>query len=162
MRNQSSQLAALDAANFQMIRAHAKYGRATGAAKLREVISLAIENHPSDLRGGGSAADVRQSGTANRLEDNGVGTLRSIPLNYVQQLLALIDGIVAGVDDLYVNSEPLSGGFRSPRLLNLEIIIIRDQRYQETEPFHGRHAPREKETSQRYSEYGGRKKKNYA
>jgi hypothetical protein len=44
----------------------------------------------------------------------------------------------------------------------LEIVIVGYQRYQEPEPFHGRHAPREKETTQRYSEWGGGKKKNYA
>jgi hypothetical protein len=129
-----------------MIGAHAKYGRTTAAAKIREVIGLAIQNYPRDPRGCGSAAHMRQGCAADRLEYNRVGMLRSIPLNYVQQLLTLINGVIAGVADLYVNSETLSGGFRGSRLLDLEIIIIGYKRNQETEPFHGRHAPREKKT----------------
>src|SRR5580658_990025 len=145
-----------------MIAADAKNWRAAGAAKSGEIFRLTIENHPGDPRSGGGAAYVRQSRTADGLEDDRVGMLRGITLNDVQKLLTLVDGIVARVSYFDVHAEALRGRFRCSCLFDLEIIIVGDQRYQEPEPFHGRHAPREKETGQRYSERGGSKKKNYA
>ncbi len=146
MRNKCGELTALDAADFRVIRAHAKYRRLAGAAKLGEIFSLAVEHHPCNIRGRSCAPHVRQSGAADRLENDGVGMFCGGALNDVQELLALIDGIVASVADLDINAEALSGGFGGARLLDLKIIIVGDQRYQEAEPFHGRHAPREKET----------------
>ena len=132
MRNQSGELAALDAPDFQMIRADAKYRGGAGAAKIGEIFGLAIEHYPGDFCGCSGAADVGQSGAAYGFEDDRVGMLRGIALNDVQKLLALIDGVVRRVNDLDINAKALRGCFRSSCLLDLEIIIVGDQRYQET------------------------------
>src|SRR5271167_4288112 len=124
-----------------MIGTDAKYRRAAGAAKFGEVFGLAVEHDPGDTGGSSSAARMGQSRTANRFEDDRVGMFRGARLNDVQELLALVDGVVRGIDDFDVNAEALSCGLRSACLLDLKIIIVSDQRYQEPEPFHGWHAP---------------------
>jgi hypothetical protein len=70
--------------------------------ELRNVIGIAIQDHPTDTGGGGCARYVRQAGPY-RLKDDGAGPLTA-SLNGREQLLTLRDGVATGVNERYVET----------------------------------------------------------
>ena len=92
---------------------------------------MAIEQHPGDTGGSGGAGDVRQSRAADGFHDDGTGMLRSVALNNVEELLALLDGIVPGIDDFEADAEFRGSLLRGAGLFALEVVVVGDQRHQE-------------------------------
>jgi len=80
------------------------------ATQLRKIFRFPIHHHPRDVRFHRSTGNLRQR-SSDRLECNRVRTLFWSRLDYLQQLLALRDGIVIRVDDFDFHAEPDRGLF---------------------------------------------------
>src|SRR5206468_1868344 len=108
-----------------------KHRNLRGSAKLAEIFRLTVENYPPDSGGDGGAGHVRQCRSANRLEHDGIRTRAGGGLYNLQQLLALVDSVVIGVDDLRVNSKLARGFLGSLGLFELIVIVASGERNEE-------------------------------
>src|SRR5271155_2698726 len=72
------------------------------AAAVRQTASPAVmvQHNPANISGHGGAGHLRKPGSARRLEHNGIRTRPGRTLDVVQQLLALRNRVIVGVDDL--------------------------------------------------------------
>ena len=123
-----AQLLSLDAANLFVVRGDGKYGYREKAAEFGNVVGLAIQQNHSNSSGGGGASYLRMRGRTGRFEEDGVGPRSGRGLDAGQQLLALHDAIVAGIND--VNLDPQFAGclLGSRSLLDLVIVVVVGQR----------------------------------
>jgi hypothetical protein len=87
----------LNAPNSDVIGANRENRRATGSAKFRYVLRVAVQNYPTDSASGGSARCLRQRCRSQRLKKYGVRALAFVGLDGLQDLIALLDGIVIRV-----------------------------------------------------------------
>ncbi len=133
---QSGELPALDAPDFHVIGSKRKNRNARSLAQLGHVRGFAIENHPSDTGAGRGAGHLGKSGATDRLENDGMGTKRGGGLHGFEDLRALVDGVVVGVDNLQFDIEFAGGEFGGFRLLNLVVVVAGGQRNQKTEFAH--------------------------
>ena len=124
MRHERGDLAALDAADLQMVGSHHENGCGRGLAEFRDVIGVTIENGPPDTGRSGCASDLGKSGAADRLKDDGIGAVRLFGLDGLEKLRALSDGVVIGVNDLELDAEFPSGFFCGLRLFDLIIVVV--------------------------------------
>jgi hypothetical protein len=69
-------------------------------------------------------------------KDNRVGALRGVGLNVGQQLLALLDAIIAGVHNLEINAQFAGCYLGGGGLLHLVIVVVVSEREQEAQLFH--------------------------
>ncbi len=69
-RKESGDLPALDAANFDLIRADGKNGSRGGLAKFASVFRFAAEDGPADAGAGGSFGDLRERRGAERFNND--------------------------------------------------------------------------------------------
>src|SRR5690348_6639568 len=136
LREQRSDLAALNAADFEMVRCDDKNRSGGGLAKLCDINGVAIENGPADPGGGRSAGNLGQGGTADRFKNNGLGAMRFFGLNGFQKLGALGDGVVVRVNHLELDAEFAGSGFGRLRLLDLVIVVVGCERNEKTQFFH--------------------------
>src|ERR1700682_4033319 len=132
----SGDLAGLNAANLDLIGADGKNGRASGLAKLDSVLSCPAENSPADTGTSGRAGHLRESSGTERVDEDAAGPKRGFRLDESEYLGALGDGIVVGIKDLSLNAEFRSGGFRGGGLFHLIVVVLGNQRYQETQLGH--------------------------
>src|SRR5205809_5766445 len=131
-----SYLAPLNSADFHLIGAYGKDGRASGLAKLGGVLGLPAENSPSDAGGCGSLGYLRKRGSADGFYKDSAGPKRRFRLDGLEELRALRDGIVVGINDLGLDTEFRRGGFRSCGLFHLIVVVLGYQRNQETKCRH--------------------------
>jgi len=104
----------------------------------------------------GSASNLRQGSTADGFEHNGVGTIFGSDLNGFEDLRALVNGVVFGVDGLQLDTEILRGKSRGIGLLELIVIFAGGQRKQKLQishevtesPFSLRYTRRDEERGQ--------------
>src|SRR5262249_30446171 len=141
MRQECSNLAALDATDLEMVGCDSKNGCGRRFAKFGDVIGVAIENSPADARGSGGASDLREGCAANGFKDDGVGTVRFFGLDGLEKLCALGDGVVVGVNDLEFKAKLASGIFGGLRLLDLIIVVAGGERDKKMQLFHAGSEP---------------------
>jgi hypothetical protein len=121
---QGSELPSLDPPNFFVIGTDGKHGYLGGLAQFGKIVGVAIEQNPPDSAADGGASRLRQ-GRTHRLNDDGRGPVSGEGgLNNLQDLLALFDGIVVGMEDFQINSKTPGRGLRRDRLLNLIVVIV--------------------------------------
>ena len=97
---------ALNLADRLMVGADGENRNRGTLAQLRKIICVVVQNNPANIRGDGGTSHLRKCGSARRLENDCIGTQRRRSLDEVQQLLALRDRIVAGMNDLDVYVQP--------------------------------------------------------
>ena len=136
MRHEGRNLAALNAADLEMVGSEYKNRGRRRFPEFGHIIGIAIENGPTNARRSSGASDLRQGRTANGLKDNGVGAMRLFSLNGFEKLGALRDGIVVGVDHLELDAELASGIFGGLRLFDLIVVVVGRQRDEKTQFFH--------------------------
>jgi len=104
--------------------------------QLREVVSLSIQNHPSDACAHRCPGDLRKAGRPRRFKHNRIGSPLGSRLNNLQQLLALINRIVIGINDLQLRAQLARRVFSGCGLLNLVIIVVGGEGQQYPELLH--------------------------
>jgi|SRR5580692_2456374 hypothetical protein len=122
MREQCGSLTTLNASDFGVVGTKTKYRDTSTFAQLGNVICITIQNDPADTCMHGSASNLRQGSTADGFEHNRVGAIFRSDLNGFEDLRALIDSIVFGVDGLQFDTEILRG--KSCGIGLLELIVI--------------------------------------
>ena len=122
----SGDLTALNAANFHLIRADGKNRRASRLAKLASVVSFPAEDGPADAGAGGGCGDLRKRGGSDGLNKDTAWPKGGFRLDGLEYLGALRNWIVVGVDDLSLDAEFPSRGFRGCRLFHLIVVVLRD------------------------------------
>ena len=83
-----------------------------------------IEDDPSNTCGRGGAGDLREGGPSGGLEHNRVGARRSGTLNELQQLLALRQAVIVGVNNFQVDAQTASRLLRGCCLFLLVVVIV--------------------------------------
>ncbi len=101
-------MASLNASDFGVVRGDAEHRRLAVAAQISEVVHIAVQDDPTDSRGNRGFGHLGQSG-ADGFEDDSIGTCSRGRLDGLQQLLALINGVVVRVNDLDLDTDPLGG-----------------------------------------------------
>jgi hypothetical protein len=103
-----------------------EYGCAAGLPQLLYVINFAIEDYPSDPGVHGRFCNLGKAGSADRFENNAVGTSFGVTLNELQYLLALQNGIIVGIENLDIATDGAAGFFGSGGLFNLIVVVLRE------------------------------------
>jgi hypothetical protein len=128
---QRFELASLDASNFDVVGSEAKDGSSGSLAQVADVGGVAIQYCPSDAGANRSLGHLRQCSAAHRLEDDGAGAGSRSCLNSLENLGALIDGVVIGENNLNFHAEFAAGGIGRLRLFDLVVVIAGRKRDQE-------------------------------
>src|SRR5271166_2464502 len=129
-RKQRGALTPLNAANFHVVGTDAEHGRFARLTEFADVVCVAIKNRPANSGIDGSARYLRQCSSTDRLKNDGVRTIFLGGLNRLQDLGALIDGIVIGVENLEIHVQFTGCLLRGARLFDLIIVVVRGQRNQ--------------------------------
>src|SRR5579859_5765477 len=148
-RQQRSELAPLNAANLDVIGTDGENRGAGDPAEVFDVIGIAIENGPTDIGSGGRASHLGQGGAADGLENDGTGPVRGRRLNGAEDLGALVDGVVIGVDNVGGDAHFIGGLFGGLSLLHLIIVVVSGER---NENSHLCHWPAPAPSKQPYTE----------
>ena len=127
-------LSSLDFADLFLIGSNGKNRDSGVSPKLSDIIHFTIHHSPTDARSNRSPCHLGHPG-ADRLDQNCVRALGGV-LDYTQQLLALIDGVVAGIDDLNVCIQAPGSTFGGRGLFLLVVIVICNERNQHVELRH--------------------------
>ena len=98
-----------------------------------------FRHHPCDPCACRGASYLRQRGSTHWFEHDSIRQRFGARLDDVQNLLALDNRIVVGINDLDFYAQTLGGGFGISSLLYLVIIVVRGQRNQEPELLHRGH-----------------------
>src|SRR5436309_12461849 len=123
---ESGDLPALNAANFHLIRADGKNRRASRLAKLASVVRFPAEDGPTDTGVGGGCGDLRKRGGPDGLNKDTAWPKGGFGLDGPKYLGALSDWIVVGVNDVSLDAEFRSCGFRGCRLFHLIVVVLGD------------------------------------
>jgi hypothetical protein len=121
---QSGELATLDAANFNMVRANGENRGGRDFAKFRDVAGVAIQDGPADSSSYCRSSDLRKGGAPNWFENNGIWPQSFSGLNRFQDLGALGNRVVACIDNLDFDTELSGSHFRRLGLFDLIIVIV--------------------------------------
>ena len=122
-----------------MIGAEGEYRNLEGATQLNHVVRIVIQHDPSNSRCHGRARHLRKGCAPRGFEHDGVGTRHPRILNVMQQLLALRQSIIAGVNDLNVHTKTPCRFFCRRCLFLLIIVIVISERNHKGESFHEGH-----------------------
>ena len=107
-----------------MVGADRKHRHFVQPPQFENIVRLMIQHDPSNARGRSRTRHLRKCGTAGRLEEHRIGLGHRRILNVVQQLLALRERVVVGMDDGDVDAQPAGGFLRRSGLLLLVIVIV--------------------------------------
>ena len=102
--DQGSELSGLNSADFHLIGGNGEDRGLSNPSQLGKIFGLAIQNSPAYAGRDCRLSHLDHFG-ADRLHDDGIGTLRRVLDNFHQEL-GLVDGIIIGVNDLYFRAEP--------------------------------------------------------
>jgi hypothetical protein len=100
-------LAALNAAGFQVVDGNDEDRNFEGRPELFNVFDFSIENHPGDSSAHRGSANLRQSQSSDRFEDDAIGPSLGVGLNKFQNLLALLNAVCIRIEDFDVDAQPL-------------------------------------------------------
>ncbi len=131
-----SELAGLNTADFHTVGAHGKNRHAVQLAQLVKVVGVAVEDDPADARHRGGPSYLGQGRSAGGLEDDAVGKRGGFCLDELQDLLALLDGIVVGEDDFQIKAQAVGNFLGRGGLFDLVVIVLRDEGKDKVELFH--------------------------
>src|SRR5215467_12458100 len=107
-----------------------------GLTKLDDVIGVAIENRPADSRRRRRTGNLGQGGAADGFKDNGARAMLFFSLDSLQELRALSNGIVVGVNDLEFDAKLAGSSLGRLRLLDLVIVVVGRERNEKTQFLH--------------------------
>jgi hypothetical protein len=107
--------------------AYSAYWRVVSAAEFGNRGIAAIHNHPAQACACGRTCDLRESSIARRLEDQ-CADPGGMVLNHLQQLLALLNGIVVGIKDFKIHVQSAGALLSGIRLFPLIVAFPGNER----------------------------------
>jgi hypothetical protein len=125
----------LNPADLMIVCTHGKSWNRAGGAELLQVVSFAIKYHPGDAGCHRCVRNLGECGSTGGFHKDAVHA-GVASLNYVQKLLALMNWVISGKKRLQVHSQADRGFLRRRGLLALIVVIVGNQRDNETESLH--------------------------
>ncbi len=132
----AAELASLDAADLKMIGTQSENGSLARLAEFRDVIGFPVHDHPAHAGGYSRTGDLWKCRATGGLEHNGIGPLFGSSLNGLQNLRALIDGVVVRINNFRFDTELAGHLYGGTCLFNLVIIVVGQQRHKDAQSFH--------------------------
>jgi len=120
-----------------MVGGDAEKGSGGDFAQFRNVAGVAVEDSPSDTGRSGSAGNLGQGGTTDRLKDDGVRAVVVGRLDGFEDLGALGDGVIIGIEDLDFRAQIAGHQLGGLGLFDLVIVVVGGKRNENAQLFHG-------------------------
>ena len=115
---------ALKAADLELALGDDEDGSAGVFAELGDVVDVAVADDPADVLRDGGFGDAAESAGGDRLDEESVGRGVRAGLDDLEELLALGDGVVVGVEEAEIDVELSACGLGDEGLLVLIGVVV--------------------------------------
>jgi len=109
-------------------------GNARILAELRDIVDVAVADHPANVLRDGSLGDAAKAAGSDRFDEKSAGRDIGAGLNDFEELLALRDGVIVGEEKAEIDIQLCGGGLGDERLLVLISVVI-GQGYHDAQSF---------------------------